>query len=128
MPADTDEKDGVVAKVQRPRKTKSRRLTLVDALGEAFDEIESLACEMRAWEENMSEHFSSTEKYQQVGDAADTLENIEAVIPDDKIGKIDVSCPCPERDDSLVLSAATMPGRSSTPASRRSMETTRLAL
>ena len=54
-----------------------RKMSIADAVSEAFDEISSLAEEMRSWADNMEEKFSSTEKYSQVSEAADTLENAQ---------------------------------------------------
>ena len=53
--------------------------TQVEKAVEGLDlsEIESLAEEMRSWEENIQEKFSATQKYEEVSDAADALEAID---------------------------------------------------
>jgi chromosome segregation ATPase len=62
--------------------TTEQQTAWTKTLGEAEDawnagtsEIESLADEMRQWEENIQEKFSQTSKYETVSGSADTLEN-----------------------------------------------------
>jgi hypothetical protein len=62
-----------------------REVTLSEALGEAFGEIECLAEEMREWEGNLQEKFSATSKYETVSETADTLENVREPDIDDKL-------------------------------------------
>lgn len=43
-------------------------------LSSAAGEIRNLADEMTSWRDNIEEHFSQTDKYERVSEAADTLE------------------------------------------------------
>lgn len=54
-----------------------REVGLLDAVGEVFADIEELAQEMRTWAENMEDRFGSTQKYSDVDQAAETLEDIQ---------------------------------------------------
>lgn len=54
-----------------------RTIPVTEAMSEAFGEISSLAEEMREWHDNMEANFSHTQKYEDVGTAADTLENAQ---------------------------------------------------
>lgn len=58
-------------------KTIQVKTTIESAIDEAFSEFESLCEEMTEWRDNMEEKLSQTEKYQQVSDAADLLENVQ---------------------------------------------------
>lgn len=65
------------------KKWNERKLSLADAVSEAFGDLQGLGDEMREWEGNISEKFSNTEKYSQVSEAADTLESLNEVdVPD----------------------------------------------
>src|ERR1700731_338004 len=59
----------VMAKKEQPL----RKMSLPDAVSEAFAEFESLGSEMREWADNLEEKFSTTEKYNTVSSTADTL-------------------------------------------------------
>lgn len=49
----------------------------LDLISEAFSEVQQLAEEMRNWADNMEEKFSTTQKYEDVNNAADTLEGLD---------------------------------------------------
>lgn len=53
------------------------KTTVADALSDAGSIVTELHDEMSAWRDSLEDKFSSTEKYQMVSDAADTLENCE---------------------------------------------------
>lgn len=57
-------------------KQQREQTTIGDAISTAFTELELLAEEMREWADNMEEKLSHTERYEQVSEAADTLENL----------------------------------------------------
>lgn len=61
----------------RAKKPPPRTVGILDALDEAFAEIEDLAQEMREWADNLEDKFSGTQKYEIVSSTADTLEGIE---------------------------------------------------
>jgi hypothetical protein len=52
-------------------------LTVEDALSGTSSDIEELRDEMESWRDNLEEHFSSTEKYERVSDAASALEDLD---------------------------------------------------
>jgi hypothetical protein len=88
----------------RAKKPEPREIGLLDAIQEAYSEIETLAQEMRDWADNMEENFSATQKYETVSGTADTLEELQE--PDDLFGaprlalndiKITVQDPTPRR-------------------------------
>jgi hypothetical protein len=54
-----------------------REVGLLDAISEALSDITDLAQEMREWADSMEDRFGSTQKYQDVDQTADTLENID---------------------------------------------------
>jgi hypothetical protein len=56
--------------------TMLREGTISDAISEGFSEIQSLRDEITEWKDNMEEKMSSTDKYQQVSECADTLDEI----------------------------------------------------
>lgn len=67
-------------KVRRKRAPRAvppppRQVGLLDAIGEVMADVEELGSEMRQWADNMEEKFGSTQKYEEVSQAADTLEN-----------------------------------------------------
>ena len=74
-------------------KSVQRSGTLVDALADAFQELEDLKDEMNEWRDGMDgTGLENTEKFSEVEDAADTLDNIEAVeLPDSLEGAGDAS-------------------------------------
>lgn len=59
------------------RRPALRKMTVADAISEAFNELQSLGEEMRSWADNIEEKFSQTDRYQRISDAADTLESLE---------------------------------------------------
>jgi hypothetical protein len=65
-------------KKPRPRHPKPapREIDVISAIEEAYVEVESLAQEMRDWADSMEDKLSGTQKYGEVNDAADTLENV----------------------------------------------------
>ncbi len=66
------------------KKKEPRKVSLADAVSEAFGEIESLAEEMRSWADNLEEKFSNTSKYETVSETADQLESVsEPSLPDE---------------------------------------------
>lgn len=56
----------------------------------AMSEIEELASEMIEWRDNLEESFSQTEKYEQISETADTLENVDT--PDIPLAVAEVDC------------------------------------
>jgi hypothetical protein len=57
--------------------------TIPDLIANAYSEWQSLGEEMRTSQENMEEHFSATQKYQDIEQCADTLENFsEPTVPE----------------------------------------------
>lgn len=86
-------------KTPRAKKPEPRKINLTDAVGEAFGELECLAEEMRDWAGNIEEKFSSTQKYEDVSTAADSLENIQQPDIDDTLGEIEITIqdPTPSR-------------------------------
>ena len=63
-------------KTRAPKAVKPppRDVGLLDAIGEVMSEVETLAEEMRSWADGMEEKFGSTNKFEEVSQAADTLE------------------------------------------------------
>ena len=59
-------------------KRQVENFTVEAAVSAAFGELESLAEEMRSWYDNMPESFQNAERGERVGEAADTLEQIQA--------------------------------------------------
>jgi hypothetical protein len=57
--------------------TTVREISIADAASEAYEELQTLAEEMRQWADSIEEKFSHTEKYERISEAADTLENIQ---------------------------------------------------
>jgi hypothetical protein len=45
-----------------PKKIELHKLTIYDAICDAFSELEELASEMREWADNLEEKFSATQK------------------------------------------------------------------
>lgn len=60
---------------QRIETPPPRKISVVDAVSEAWSEIESLAEEMQTWRDNMEEKLSHTDKYGRVSECAETLES-----------------------------------------------------
>lgn len=58
-------------------KTVTSQTTVSAAIADANSEVESIADEMREWADNIEEKFSTTDKYQRINDAAETLENLD---------------------------------------------------
>lgn len=73
---------------KRIRKTIKGNIS--DLIDDAFSEFESLAEEMRSWADAIEEKFSTTEKYERINEAADTLEGISRPDVDDNIGELEV--------------------------------------
>ena len=73
--------------------TQSRTATISSAFDEAKMEIESLQEEMEEWRENIEEHFSETDKYQRVSDAADALQELVDNLPEEpeRFGDMEIS-------------------------------------
>lgn len=76
-----------------------REVSVVDAVSEAFCELQSLGEEMRSWADAMEEKLSHNDKYERVSEAADALENIsEPDYPDTlAVIKVKVQDPRPVR-------------------------------
>ena len=55
----------------------STTMTAMEAIDMCACAVEELAGEMSEWRDNLEDKFSSTEKYERVSEAADTLENSE---------------------------------------------------
>ncbi len=68
---------------QSSYKLEIRTTTLGAAILDAFSELECLGEEMREWASNMEEKFSSTQKYEDVSNAADTLDHLSEPSTDD---------------------------------------------
>lgn len=68
---------------KREQKPKTRKCSVRDAVADGFSEIACLAEEMRGWADNIEEKFSATQKYQDVSDCADALENVSESEPTD---------------------------------------------
>ncbi len=66
---------GVVS--SRAKKPPPRDVGPLDLIGEAWAEVVSLAEEMRTWADNMEDSLSNTQKYADVSEAAETLENLD---------------------------------------------------
>lgn len=61
----------------RKSKTVEQTVSILDAASQCANEVQQLAEEMREWESNMSERLSHTDKYSQVEEAANELENAD---------------------------------------------------
>ena len=67
-----------------------RKMSLPDAVSEAFGELQELGQEMRDWADNLEEKFSTTAKYETVSGTADTLEQHEEPLPPDNLPPLEV--------------------------------------
>ena|ERR1700722_10465476 len=67
-----------------------RKVSLPDAVSEAFCELQELAQEMRDWADNLEEKFSATAKYETVSSTADTLEQHEEPSPPENLPALEV--------------------------------------
>ena len=56
-----------------------------DLLSSAGSEAEELRDEMSNWRDSLEDHFSGTDKYQSVSDAADTIENADLTMQVDEL-------------------------------------------
>lgn len=66
---------------KRPKRERAvapapREVGLLDAIGEVMADAEELGQEMRDWADNMPESKQSSQKYDEVSECADTLENV----------------------------------------------------
>ena len=59
-------------------------------MSQAYEEIATLAEEMRSWYDNLSENLQQGERAERIDDAASTLENVTAQDAVEVMGKIDV--------------------------------------
>lgn len=73
-PAPAKRKKKRAARAQKPPE---REIGLLDAISEVVADCADLASEMHDWQSNLEEKFSSTQKYDDVGRAADELDEIE---------------------------------------------------
>ena len=73
-----------------------RTVPLRDAVSEAYSEFQSLAEEMRDWANNMEEHFSQTDKYSRVSEAADALEDLQEPDVPESVADIPVTIQDPK--------------------------------
>lgn len=67
--------------------------TIEGAIADAYSELQELRDEMSEWRDNLEERFSHTDKYSQVSDAADALDQIADDAPevDGPLGDITVT-------------------------------------
>ena len=84
-------------------KNEAVRGTVAGMIEDGILDLQELAAEMRQWADNLEENFSHTEKYQSVGDAADTLEDVE---------KVEVPAFLSELNATAVLDTRKRPSRS----------------
>lgn len=61
--------------------------SILGAVEGFYADIEELTSEMQEWRDNLEEKFSQTEKYQNVSDCADVLENITPGDAPDELGE-----------------------------------------
>lgn len=73
------------------RKTTERKLSIVDAVSEAFGDIESLAEEMREAYDNTPESLQQSGVGERRGEAADNLESISAPDVPDSLSAFEVT-------------------------------------
>jgi hypothetical protein len=77
---------------KRGQKPKPRRITIEEAVGEAFGEFRELADELQAWADSMPENLQGSSKHDQVTEAADALEQIadDAPTVDESLAEVTV--------------------------------------
>jgi len=78
-------KTKIAVKRERVKAPPPREVGLLDAIGEFMADCEELGQEMRDWADNMPESKQGSQKYDEVNEAAETLENIaqeDPVTPD----------------------------------------------
>lgn len=66
------------------------KVPLGEAISDAFSEFQSLSEEMGEWRDNIEEKFGTTQKFEQVSEAADTLEQRTEPTVDDLIKDTEV--------------------------------------
>lgn len=72
---------------------KTVKMTVADAIADAFSEFESLGNELCEWADNIEEKFSNTSKYETLRASQETLEGLSAPDVPDEIGKLEIEVP-----------------------------------